>query len=30
MNIPLAALYGPDLYTVVTASMMITWFVLHV
>lgn len=30
VNVPLAALYGPELYTVVTGAMMITWFVLGV
>ncbi len=29
-NVPLASLYGPESYAVVTAAMMITWFVLKV
>ncbi len=27
-NVPLASLYGPELYAIVTGSMMVTWFVL--
>ena len=30
VNVPLASVYGPELYSVVTGSMMVTWFVLGI
>lgn len=30
INVPLASVYGAELYSIVTGAMMVTWFVLGV
>ena len=30
VNVPLASYYGPELYSIVSGAMMVTWFVLGV